>query len=113
MAMHNGSDGWGKIFADEGQDLDLLATPGHTPAQRVMHTSDAFFRRFLMLWLGFGVLACIYTLFWAREALYAAVAEVLAYVYQLTNWRKVGGAYPQPPREIVIPAELAVEAVNG
>ena len=47
------------------------------------------------------------------STLYAAVAEVLAYVYQLTNWRKVGGAYPQPPREIVIPAELAVEAVNG
>ena len=42
--------------------------------------------------------------------LYAAVAEVLAYVYQLTNWRKVGGAYPQPPREIVIPSELAVVA---
>jgi len=47
------------------------------------------------------------------STLYAAVAEVLAYVYQLTNWRKVGGAYPQPPREIVIPAELAVEAANG
>lgn len=47
------------------------------------------------------------------STLYAAVAEVLAYVYQLTNWRKVGGAYPQPPREIAIPAELAVEAMNG
>ena len=47
------------------------------------------------------------------STLYAAVAEVLAYVYQLTNWRKVGGAYPQPPREIVIPAELAVEVANG
>ena len=47
------------------------------------------------------------------STLYAAVAEVLAYVYQLTNWRKVGGAYPMPPREISVPAEMATEAVNG
>ena len=39
-------------------------------------------------------------------ALYAAVAEVLAYVYQLANWRKVGGHYPLPPREIAVPVEL-------
>ena len=45
--------------------------------------------------------------------LYAAVAEVLAYVYQLANWRQVGGTYPMPPREIVVPAELVPEAVNG
>jgi flagellar biosynthetic protein FlhB len=45
--------------------------------------------------------------------LYAAVAEVLAYVYQLSNWRQVGGNYPQPPREISVPAELVPEAVNG
>jgi flagellar biosynthetic protein FlhB len=47
------------------------------------------------------------------SALYAAVAEVLAYVYQLSNWRQVGGNYPQPPREISVPAELVPEAVNG
>lgn len=47
------------------------------------------------------------------SALYAAVAEVLAYVYQLTNWRQVGGNYPMPPREIAVPAELVPEAVNG
>ena len=47
------------------------------------------------------------------SALYAAVAEVLAYVYQLVNWRKAGGNYPIPPREIPVPAEMAVEAVNG
>jgi flagellar biosynthetic protein FlhB len=47
------------------------------------------------------------------SALYAAVAEVLAYVYQLTNWRQVGGNYPTPPREISVPAELVPEAVNG
>lgn len=45
--------------------------------------------------------------------LYAAVAEVLAYVYQLSNWRQVGGNYPLPPREISVPAELVPEAVNG
>jgi flagellar biosynthetic protein FlhB len=47
------------------------------------------------------------------STLYAAVAEVLAYVYQLSNWRQVGGNYPQPPREISVPAELVPEAVNG
>lgn len=47
------------------------------------------------------------------SGLYAAVAEVLAYVYQLANWRQVGGTYPMPPREIVVPAELVSEAVNG
>ena len=47
------------------------------------------------------------------STLYAAVAEVLAYVYQLANWRKVGGQYPMPPRELSIPSELVPEAVNG
>lgn len=46
-------------------------------------------------------------------ALYAAVAEVLAYVYQLANWRKTGGHYPMPPREINVPAELVPEVLNG
>jgi flagellar biosynthetic protein FlhB len=31
------------------------------------------------------------------STLYAAVAEVLAYVYQLANWRQAGGNYPMPP----------------
>jgi len=47
------------------------------------------------------------------STLYAAVAEVLAYVYQLANWRQVGGNYPMPPRAIAVPAELVAEAVNG
>lgn len=47
-------------------------------------------------------------------ALYAAVAEALAWVYQLSTWRQSGGQYPVPPRELVVPAELAVaEVVNG
>ena len=45
--------------------------------------------------------------------LYAAVAEVLAYVYQLANWRQLGGNYPIPPREIAVPPDLAPEVVNG
>lgn len=44
------------------------------------------------------------------STLYAAVAEVLAYVYQLSKWRQAGGNYPQPPREIAVPAELVPEA---
>lgn len=47
------------------------------------------------------------------SALYAAVAEVLAYVYQLANWRQLGGNYPIPPREIAVPPDLAPEVVNG
>ena len=40
------------------------------------------------------------------EALYTAVAEVLAYVYQLRRYQQVGGAYPQEPRELPVPREL-------
>jgi len=47
------------------------------------------------------------------SALYAAVAEVLAYVYQLANWRQVGGNYPMPPREIAVPVDLVPELING
>ena len=47
------------------------------------------------------------------SALYAAVAEVLAYVYQLASWRQVGGNYPIPPRELPVPQEMAMESVNG
>ncbi|SDI05692.1 flagellar biosynthesis protein FlhB [Propionivibrio dicarboxylicus] len=46
------------------------------------------------------------------SGLYAAVAEVLAYVYQLANWRKVGGRFPSPPREIAVPAELVPAEVS-
>jgi len=45
------------------------------------------------------------------SALYSAVAEVLAYVYQLANWRQVGGSYPVPPRDLPVPLELVPEAV--
>lgn len=44
------------------------------------------------------------------SALYSAVAEVLAYIYQLANWRQVGGAYPLPPRDISVPADMVPEA---
>ncbi len=47
------------------------------------------------------------------STLYAAVAEVLAYVFQLDNWRRVGGAYPLPPRSIAVPAELVPELIDG
>ncbi len=47
------------------------------------------------------------------SALYAAVAEVLAYIYQLASWRQVGGNFPLPPREILVPSELISEAING
>lgn len=41
--------------------------------------------------------------------LYSAVAEVLAYVYRLSNWKKNGGVYPLPPKELPIPKEIYVE----
>ncbi|MCB4360851.1 flagellar biosynthesis protein FlhB [Quatrionicoccus australiensis] len=44
------------------------------------------------------------------SALYNAVAEVLAYIYQLANWRQEGGVYPVPPRDLSVPPELVPEA---
>lgn len=44
-------------------------------------------------------------------ALYTAVAEILAYVYQLAQWRERGGIYPVPPRDLPVPPELVPEAV--
>jgi flagellar biosynthetic protein FlhB len=40
------------------------------------------------------------------EALYTAVAEVLAYIYQLRRYEKQGGAMPQLPGELPVPKEL-------
>lgn len=45
------------------------------------------------------------------SALYNAVAEVLAYIYQLASWRQAGGIYPVPPRDLPVPPELVPEAV--
>ena len=38
--------------------------------------------------------------------LYAAVAEVLAYVFQLRHFQQVGGAYPNAPSALPVPSEL-------
>jgi len=40
------------------------------------------------------------------EALYNAVAQVLAYVFQLRAYNKSGGYYPDLPTELPVPAEL-------
>jgi len=40
------------------------------------------------------------------EALYSAVAEVLAYVFQLRSCSKVGGNYPDRPTKLAVPPEL-------
>ncbi|AXK64131.1 flagellar biosynthesis protein FlhB [Burkholderia sp. IDO3] len=39
-------------------------------------------------------------------SLYSAVAEVLAWVYQLKRFRAEGGAFPAAPVDLVVPAEL-------
>ena len=38
--------------------------------------------------------------------LYTAVAEVLAYVFQLRHYKEVGGAYPEAPVVLPVPPEL-------
>ncbi|MHB1216283.1 MAG: flagellar biosynthesis protein FlhB [Thiobacillus sp.] len=38
--------------------------------------------------------------------LYAAVAEVLAYVFQLRHFQQAGGAYPSAPTTLPVPPEL-------
>jgi len=40
------------------------------------------------------------------EALYNAVAEVLAYVYQLRRYRQGGGAMPDAPHDLSVPPQL-------
>jgi len=40
------------------------------------------------------------------EALYTAVAEVLAYVFQLRTFKQHGGVRPQEPQGILVPPEL-------
>ena len=40
------------------------------------------------------------------ETLYSAVAEVLAYVFQLKNYQKMGGVYPSKPNKLQVPPEL-------
>lgn len=40
--------------------------------------------------------------------LYTAVAEVLAWVYQLKNWHYSYGPQPESPTELLVPDELAV-----
>ncbi len=45
--------------------------------------------------------------------LYTAVAEVLAYVFQLNRYRQVGGDLPLPPKDLPIPLDLVPEVVNA
>ncbi len=45
--------------------------------------------------------------------LYAAVAEAMAWVYQLSAWRKTGGQYPLPPNDLQVPKELLAGEMNG
>lgn len=40
------------------------------------------------------------------ETLYTAVAEVLAYVFQLKAFRQHGGAYPELPADLAVPPEM-------
>lgn len=47
------------------------------------------------------------------QALYTAVAEVLAYVYQLRAYKKHGGQAPLLPAELPVPSELDPAAAKG
>lgn len=38
--------------------------------------------------------------------LYASIAEVLAWVWKIRNWKKTGGIFPHQPKNIFIPSEL-------
>jgi len=46
-------------------------------------------------------------------ALYTAVAEVLAYVYQLKRYQTAGGERPQEPVDLPVPAELDPQAATA
>ncbi len=47
------------------------------------------------------------------EALYTAVAEVLAYVYQLRLYKKGSAKMPEIPRELPVPVEFDPETATG
>lgn len=47
------------------------------------------------------------------EVLYAAVAEILAYVFQLKTYKKVGGHYPVKPENVAVPPGLDPLSVQG
>lgn len=40
------------------------------------------------------------------ETLYSAVAEILAYVFQLRTFKQIGGARPKEPSDVFVPPEL-------
>ena len=44
------------------------------------------------------------------QALYAAVAQVLAYVYQVRVWQRQGGRAPEPPSDLDVPPGLDPQA---
>lgn len=46
-------------------------------------------------------------------ALYTAVAEVLAWVWQVRRWRKVGGRKPDTPQQLAVPAEMTFDLENN
>lgn len=47
------------------------------------------------------------------EKLYTAVAEVLAYVFQLKRYQNYGGDMPEPLGEIAIPQELEISSAEN
>ena len=40
------------------------------------------------------------------SSLFTAVAQVLAYVFQMRDWKREGGNQPEFPMEIQVPKEL-------
>lgn len=59
-----------------GRHIGDMSTPGKTAAQRVIHTSDAFFRKFINLYLLFSVLLVLYSLVWSPPSLYVSFVGV-------------------------------------
>ncbi len=53
-----------------------MNTPGQNAAQRVIHTNDAFFRKFVSFWLFFCALIFVYTFFWEPASFYVGVIGV-------------------------------------
>ncbi len=45
-------------------------------------------------------------------ALYGAVAEVLAWVWQLRRWKREGGLIPVKPKDLPVPAEMDFAGEN-
>lgn len=61
----------------EPREIGDIYTQGQTASQRVIHTSDAFFRRFVPIWIIFSGVLSLYTYVWEPDSFYAGLVSLM------------------------------------